>query len=176
MTSSQRTFAAVITLACLPLLACHITPVTGVKQYHSAYQGIDFVYPAAWHEKQEEHAAAKFEGANECGIYISGMQSVAPETVAQSLKESRDFQRELDGTSTFADRPAWSGSQKPDGSYQITTTDKRGRHNVEYNTAFMQEDRPLIVAERLREGDAECIKQLQVFESKLHIYKPDRTQ
>ena len=166
----------ILSFACLVLVACHMGTQTGIKQYHSTYQGIDFIYPAAWDESHEEHSAVDFRGANHCRVYISAMVPLDTVTVTQTLHDMQSSTRDMDHTAVFSDRPAWKGSQKPDGSFQSTTTDWRGKHLVEYDTAFLQEGKPLIVVETLREGDAECKKQLAVFESQLHIYTPDRSQ
>ena len=171
-----KSTATLLPCLCLLLTACHTAPVTGVRQYHNAYAGVDFTYPAAWRDTRQEHILAAFEGKNDCGISISAMQPVDNETVEQNLAADRQFEHVLDATATFGQRPPWTGSQQPDGSSQTTTIDKHGTRHVEYNTAFLQQGKPFVVSEMLHEGDHDCMSQLSVFESNLRVYSPSSTQ
>ena len=144
------------------------------KLFHQAYTGIEFRYPATWHDSKGEHGIADFTGARGCEIAVRG-NAIPTMSVAADLELLRQQYARDEPDRSFGQRPAWAGAQKPDGSFAMSRAKGKGVQEIEWDTGFEHEGGHTDITETMEAGDAGCLSDLLNFERTFRLFPADTT-
>ena len=144
------------------------------KLFHQAYTGIEFRYPATWHDVKGAHGIADFQGARGCEIAVRG-NAIPTTTVAVDLESLRQDYAHNEPDLTFGARPAWAGAQQPDGSFATAKDKGKGVREIAWETGFEHQSAHTDVTETMQEGDAACLSDLLNFERTFRLFPADTT-
>ncbi len=145
----------------------------GDKQYHNAYNGVDFSYPATWKLHKEERVLFEAEGANGCSLNIVEMEPVDHTTAQQVARDLQADAQRTNPDAAITERRTWAGAPKPGAGFQMVTIDKLGNRTIDYDAVFDHGEDTFMPTETMRDGDAACAAGLQLFEASLKLSKPD---